>query len=92
MSAVPTNEMDVILPTAASPPRACSYLLKTSSTEGRAAAGAAAGFGAGAGPDMIVAGALLGAMAESRFVKFVMARAGKTSMADFSVGALSPGK
>ena len=90
MSAVPLKEREVILLTAALPPRACSYLLKTSSTEGSAAAGAAAGFGAGAGPDMTVAGALLGDMSASRLVRFLMARVGKISMAVGSVGALSP--
>ena len=90
MSTVPLKESELILPTAAWPPRACSYLLKTSSTEG-SGAGAAAGFAAGAGPDIMVAGALLGDMVGSRLVKFVTARVGKISMADFSVGALSPG-
>src|SRR5450631_3168625 len=87
MSAVPLKERAVILLTAAFPPRACSYLLKTSSREG---SGAAAGFGAGGGPDITVAGALLGDMPGSRFVRFLTASEGKISMPLGSVGALSP--
>src|SRR4029077_14002303 len=90
MSAVPLKESAVILLTAASPPRACSYLLKTSATDGSGAAAAAAGFGAGSGLDITVAGALLGDMPDSRFEKFLSASVGKTSIALGSVGALSP--
>src|SRR5580700_5254101 len=90
MSAVPLKERAVILLTAASPPRACSYLAKTSATEGSGAVDAAAGFGAGAGPVIIVAGALLGDMPGSRLEKFLRASGGKISFAVGSVGALSP--
>src|ERR1700733_10918444 len=90
ISTVPLKEIEVILLTAPSPPSACSYFAKTSATDGSGAAGAMAGFGAGAGPDMTVAGALLGDMPESMFVKFFSASGEKISIALCSLGILSP--
>ncbi len=79
------------MPIAAFPPNACTYFAKISSVLGSGAAGAGAGRAGAAGPDTIVAGALLGDIPGSILVRFRTVRAGKISAAVGSVGDFSPG-